>query len=109
MRGIITDPTPIDAPKDPAHSTPLSLIGLIATPEEASDCRQRYERGGVGYLEIKERLITLLMDFFASARDRYATGQVGEDYAGEMLAEGAARARILAGETLVAVRRACGL
>jgi tryptophanyl-tRNA synthetase len=51
VMSIVTDSTPVEASKDAARSTIFQLYSLIASKEEISDMRERFENGGTGYGE----------------------------------------------------------
>src|SRR4051812_6290476 len=50
---IVTDSTPVEAPKNPDTCPVLALFRLFATPEELPEVERRYREGGVGYGEMK--------------------------------------------------------
>src|ERR671934_886599 len=54
VMSIVTDSTPVEASKDAARSTIFQLYSLIASKEEISDMRERFENGGTGYGEFKK-------------------------------------------------------
>src|SRR5438094_2459429 len=49
VMSIVTDSTPLEAPKDPARSTIFQLYSLFASNNEIADIRERFQRGGTGY------------------------------------------------------------
>src|SRR5213079_3658616 len=53
VMSIVTDSTPVDAPKDPANSTIFKLYSLVASKEEIADMRERFLKGGTGYGDFK--------------------------------------------------------
>jgi signal transduction histidine kinase len=69
---IVTDSTPVDAPKNPDGSTILQLYALVASEVEVAAMREDFARGGTGYGEFKKRLFERLWDFFAPMRQRRA-------------------------------------
>jgi tryptophanyl-tRNA synthetase len=109
VMSIVTDSTPLEAPKDPDASSILALYKLVASPAEVADMRARFLAGGVGYGDFKKELFSAIWDYFAAARERreqllHDPGQVDE-----ILRDGAVRAREIAGVTMERVRRAVGL
>src|SRR5438045_4138007 len=53
VMSIVTDSTPVDAPKDPETSTIVQLYGLVASKEEVDDMREQFRKGGRGYGDFK--------------------------------------------------------
>jgi tryptophanyl-tRNA synthetase len=68
-----------------------------------------HRAGGVGYGEFKKRLFEALWDYFAPMRARREEILARPGYVDEVLADGAARAREIAGPTMERVKRAVGL
>src|SRR5437773_1208802 len=54
VMGIVTDSTPVEAPKDPDKDTVFALYGLFATEEERVALAARYRAGGMGYGEARQ-------------------------------------------------------
>src|SRR5258708_15291203 len=48
IMGIVTDSTPVEAPKDPAKSAILSIYRLFATPKAVPTMQTDFQPGGVG-------------------------------------------------------------
>jgi len=53
---IVTDSTPVEAPKDPDRDNLFQLFRLFAPPDEVGEVDGRYRAGGIGYGEVKTRL-----------------------------------------------------
>ncbi len=106
---IVTDSTPVEAPKDPAKCNVLSLLRLVASPEEIAQWEARYRAGGVGYGETKKRLAELVADFFRPYRQKRAELELNPDFVRQVLRNGAERARAVASQTLIEARKAVGL
>jgi len=106
---IVTDSTPVEAPKPTADSTILALYKLFASPADYAVMVADHERGGVGYGDLKKRLAEAYWDFFASMRARRAEITADPGYVEAVLTQGAARAREEAAKVLDRVRRAVGL
>ena len=109
IMGIVTDSTPVEAPKDPETSSILGLYRLFASREDVSRMEDEFRAGGVGYGDFKKRLFGAVWDHFAAARARRAEFERDPGIALEVLRRGAERARTVAGETLSRVRKAMGL
>ena len=107
---MVTDSSPPEAPKDPDTSTVFQLHKLLATAEESEALRARYATG-IGWGDAKGELHRVMEERLGSARARYdelmtPEGRVKVD---ALLAEGARRARAIAGPVLQRVRKAIGL
>jgi len=106
---IVTDSTPLEAPKNPDKCNVFALLKLFASPDETEEIKDRYLAGGYGYGHAKKRLAELVNERFAEARARYAGYEADLGTVREVLREGGRRARAVAQETLARVREACGL
>ncbi len=95
-------------PKDPEKSDIFLLYKHFATPEEIKALATRYQTG-IGWGEAKEALYLALDRQFTEPRLRYETLMSDKAGLDKILAEGAAKARVLAGRTLSRVRDAIGL
>jgi tryptophanyl-tRNA synthetase len=106
---IVTDSTPVEAPKDPDKCNVFALLKLVASPEELGEWGKRYRNGGMGYGDAKKRLAELMIDYFKPFRQKRAELEGNIDYVKGVLNEGAERARAVAEVTLARVRKAMGL
>ncbi len=109
IMGIVTDSKPLEAPKDPDTCHVFQLFKLFATPAQQADLAARYRAGGMGYGTAKKELAELFEAHFAPMRAKRAELAANPDYVEDVLRQGAARARVLARETLRNARRAVGL
>ncbi len=108
VMGIVTDSTPVEAPKD--VKTPLfQLWALFATPAEREETLARAKRGGLGYGELKKDLLARLLAHFEPMRERRDALAKHPDEVEDVLAAGAARARVIGALVLAAAREAAGL
>jgi len=109
IMGIITDSTPVEAPKDPANSAIVALYRLFATESEVGQMEADFRAGGVGYGDFKKRLFGTIWEFFAPLRARRKALEADVEFVDRVLADGAERARAVARETMGRVRHAVGL
>ncbi|HEY8505636.1 MAG TPA: tryptophan--tRNA ligase [Gemmataceae bacterium] len=109
VMGIVTDSTPVEAPKDPGKCNVLALYRLFATPEEVADMEAKYRAGGYGYGQAKKELLAKIDAFFAPARQRRKELAADPGAVEEVLRQGARRARAEAQKTMELVRRAVGM
>ncbi|MHC4580879.1 MAG: tryptophan--tRNA ligase [Planctomycetota bacterium] len=106
---IVTDSTPVDEPKDPDKCNVFALLKLVASAQELREWDQKYRSGGMGYGQAKNRLAELVMEYFEPFRLKRAELEDNIDYVKGVLADGAERARAVAGKTLEKARQAVGL
>ena len=109
VMGIVTDSTPVDAPKDPARSTILQLYSLFASKKELAEMRERFKKGGTGYGDFKKQLFEKLWEFFVPMRKRREELLADKLYIDNVLVKGARRANEVADEVMTRVRGAVGL
>ena len=106
---IVTDPTPLDDPKDPGNCNICALMRLLAEPAEVEELERKYRAGGYGYGQAKTRLAELINETFAPARQRYAELETDPDHVRDVLRDGGRKAREVAEATMQRVRDACGI
>jgi tryptophanyl-tRNA synthetase len=108
VMGIVTDSTPVEAPKD-VKAPLFQLWALFASGAEREELFARAKAGGLGYGEVKKDLLRRLLATFAPARARRTELAKRPDEVEDVLASGARRARELAAPVLAAAREAAGL
>ncbi len=106
---IVTDSTPLEAPKNPDADNVYALLKLFASADEAKEIGDKYRAGGYGYGHAKKRLAELVNERFAAARDKYAQLEKDPATVRDILAEGGRKARRVAEKTMERVRAACGV
>jgi len=109
IMGIVTDSTPVEAPKDPATSSIVALYRLFASEADVQTMEADFRAGGVGYGDFKKRLFGAIWEYFAPMRTRRAELAADPQYVDRVLADGAERAAATAGPVMDRVRRAVGL
>ena len=109
IMGIVTDSTPVEAPKDPDRCTVYQLYSLFATDQEKAALAERYRAGGLGYGEVKKMLLEKVDAHFAAARERRRELAARPDYVEDVLRRGGDKARAEAEKTMALVRQATGL
>ena len=109
VMSIVTDSSPVDAPKDPANSTIFKLYSLMASKNEIADMRDRSLKGGTGYSDFKKQLFEKLWEYFAPMRKRREEILSNKSYIEDVLARGAKRANEIADQVMQRVRAAVGL
>ena len=109
VMSIVTDSSPVEAPKDPDSSTIFQLYSLFATKEETTAMREAFQRGGTGFGDFKKQLFAKLWDFFEPMRKRRAEILADAGYIDGVLERGAQRANEVADKVMARVRAAIGL
>lgn len=106
---IVTDSTPVEAPKNPDTCNLFALYKLFASPEKTEELKERYRKGGTGYGEVKKELFGLIWEYFAPFRDKRKQLQNNKGDIAAILKKGAEKTRPIAQETLQRVKQAVGL
>src|SRR6185437_7800244 len=109
VMSIVTDSQPVEAPKDPATSTIFQLYSLVATPNELSEMRDKFQKGGTGYGDFKKQLFGKLWEYFEPMRKRREEILKDPGYIDAVLNRGATRANAEADKVMDRVRKAVGL
>ncbi|MBI4563342.1 MAG: tryptophan--tRNA ligase [Planctomycetes bacterium] len=109
VMGIVTDSTPLEAPKNPETCNVFALLKLFCAPDELAEIEKQYRAGGVGYGEFKKRLLGKLVEQFGPARRRREDLAKDPTYVHGVLEAGASRARAVAAGVMGRVKAACGL
>ena len=106
---VVTDATPLEAPKPTEGSIILQLYKLFVTPEQYQSMVDAHLAGGVGYGQFKKDLFEAYWEHFRTARERREWLLANPDYVAGVLNQGAERAREEAAATLTRLRKAVGL
>ena len=109
VMSIVTDSTPVEAPKDPAESIILKLYSLVASKNEIAAMREQFVKGGTGYGDFKKQLFEKLWEYFAPMRKRREEILADKLYIDNILEKGATRANEIAEQVMKRVREAVGL
>jgi tryptophanyl-tRNA synthetase len=105
---IITDPTPLESPKDPDKCVIYSLYKLFASQDKITAMDANLRKGGYGYGDAKKELFSVLWEFFLPFRTRREEICKNPDYVAEIRKKGADKARAAALPTLEKVRKLVG-
>ncbi len=106
---IVSDSTPLEAPKNPDTCNIFALYRLFVSPDEREAMAARYRAGNFGYGHAKKALAEAFEARFAPLRKRREELAQNRDYVEGVLRDGAARARAEARKTLTAARQAMGI
>lgn len=107
VMSMFTDPTRIH-PTDPGHveGNPVFTYHDVFNPDKAEveDLKDRYRKGTVGDVEVKERLVKALTDFLDPIRARRAEFAAKPQLVREIINEGTRQGRAQAQQTMDEVR-----
>src|SRR5690606_25042609 len=103
-----TDSSAVEAPKNTDGLVIFDIFKSLATPEQTAALKTRLEAGGIGWGEVKAQLLKVLEARFGEYRDRYDALMATPTEIERILAEGAAKARVVAQQKLQEVRSAIG-
>ncbi len=106
---VVTDATPLEAPKPTENSIILALYKLFATPEQYQAMVDAHHAGGVGYGQFKKDLFEAYWEYFRAAREKREWILAHPEYVDDVLNAGATRAREEAAKVLTRIRKAVGL
>jgi tryptophanyl-tRNA synthetase len=109
VNSIVTDSTPVEAPKNPDTCHVFALYRLVAPPEAVADLHAAYLAGGLGYGKAKERLYEALLTRYAEPRARFFELERHPELVHRALEHGEAKARATARQVLDRLREAIGV
>jgi tryptophanyl-tRNA synthetase len=97
--------------KDPGHPEVCNIYTLhkYFTPSEVENIGQECRKAGIGCVDCKKMLAKNMNENLASIRAKRAEFAAKPEFLKEVLADGAARARVIASETLSEVKKKMGL
>ena len=106
---IVTDPTPVDEPKNPDTCNIFQIYRLFLDKAGVEELRQRYLTPGLRYGDVKQELFETTRDFFAPYAEKRRELLADPEGLRKILAAGADKARYTAVKTLRKVRKKGGL
>ena len=108
IMGIKTDSTPLEEPKNPDTDNVFALYKLLASDAQVEIMRTNYEGGNYGYGHAKQALYDLIVEKFATIRERYTHFMENKNEIDDALKIGAAKATLVANNVLKRVRAKVG-
>lgn len=108
VMSVVTDSTPLEAPKDPDKDNVFAIYKLVAPPDAVQAMRDNYLRGGYGYGHAKKELLAALLDGFATERRHFAELMADLSELDAQLRIGAEKATAVAHDVLQRVRAKVG-
>jgi tryptophanyl-tRNA synthetase len=108
IMAIVTDSTPLEAPKNPDKDNVYAIYNLLATDEQRKALREKYLAGNYGYGHAKQELFDLIVGKYAKEREAFNYYMSNPAELESKLEKGEAKARKIAHEVLDRVRRTLG-
>ncbi len=109
VMSIITDATPLEAPKNPDTCNVFALYKLLANEAKTAEMRKLYANGGYGYGHAKTALYELILEKFSEQRKMFDYYMNNRNELDARLQVGADKARVVAKATLKRLREQLGL
>jgi tryptophanyl-tRNA synthetase len=109
IMSMVTDSTPVDAPKPTEDSALYRLLTIFAPKEDQAWVERAFAEGGVGYGDMKKRLFDYFLDTFGDARRTYDELINDPAEVERILLAGAQRARETVAPLMDQVRWAVGI
>jgi tryptophanyl-tRNA synthetase len=108
IKTIVTDSKPLEEPKNPDGDNVYAIYSLLATDDQKSEMRKKYEAGNYGYGHAKQELYELIIQKFKNEREAFNFYINNLPELDKKLEQGEAKARVIANETLSRVRKTLG-
>lgn len=105
---IVTDETPLEAPKNPDTCNVFAIYSLLANTDQISNMRNNYTEGNYGYGHAKQALFELIINKFEAERQKYWHYMEHPNDLEQELAKGAEKARAIAQPVLAEVKKVLG-
>ena len=102
IMAIKTDSTPLEEPKNPDTDNVFALYKLLASDAQIVAMRANYEGGNYGYGHAKQALYELIIEKFATIRERYTHFMENKNEIDDALKIGAEKATVVANDVSTA-------
>ncbi len=109
IMSLVTDSTPVEAPKPKKGSALYALLKVFAPESERAWVERVFDEGGTGYGEMKKRLFAFYLETFGEARRRYEELDQDPGEVERVLAAGAATVRETVAPLIEQMRSLTGL
>ncbi len=108
IMSIKTDSLGLEEPKNPDTDNVFGLYKLLASDTQIAEMRANYEGGNYGYGHAKQALFELIIDKFATVRERYNHFMANKQEIDDALMVGSVKATKVANEVLQRARAKIG-
>lgn len=109
IMSIVTDSTPMEAPKNPDTDNVFAIYSLLGTADQTAALRAKYLAGNLGYGHAKQELYELILQKFGKEREAFNFYMSNVEELERKLQQGEAKARVIAHEVLARVRKCVGV
>ncbi len=109
VMSIVTDSATPDEKKNPDTNNVYNIHKLFLTRPEDAELRAKFERGGYGYKDAKEDLLSTVMKWREGKKEKFDELMSRPEKIIEILEEGGKKARAKAQDTMKEVRKQIGL
>lgn len=108
IMSIVTDSTPLEAPKNPDTDNVFSIYKLLGSPEQTETLRQKYLAGNFGYGHAKQELFELIIQKYAKERESFNYFMSNTTELEKKLEQSEEKARTIARALMTKVRKKLG-
>ncbi len=108
IKSIMTDSTPMEAPKNPDTDNVFAIYKLLGTSEQVDAMRRKYMAGNYGYGHAKQELFDLIAQKYSKEREAFNYFMSNPEELEKKLEIGEAKARVVAVDVLNRVRKKLG-
>lgn len=108
VMAIVTDSTPLEEPKNPDTCNVFAIYKTVASKEQITEMRKKYEGGHYGYGHAKQELFELLRDNFQESREKFDYYMNNLSELEEKLQQGEKKAAEIASGVLSRVKQKLG-
>ena len=108
IMSIVTDSTPMEAPKNPDTDNVFAIYKLVATPEQTEVLKQKYLAGNFGYGHAKQELFDLIIAKYAKEREAFNFYMSNLPELEKKLKTSEDKAKVIANKVLTKVRGKLG-
>jgi len=108
VMNIVTDSTPLEAPKNPDTCNAFAIYSVLANEAQIATMKANYLGGNYGYGHAKQALFELIVEKFKTEREKYNYYMNHLAEVDALLKTGAEKATIIANGVLARVREKLG-
>ena len=108
INSIVTDSLELEESKVPDSCNAYTIYALLADDTQTAKMRENYIAGGWGYGHTKKAILELILEKFKTEREKYNYFMENKAELDKILAEGAAKAKVIADSVIAKVRAKTG-
>ncbi|MBI1767399.1 MAG: tryptophan--tRNA ligase [Bacteroidetes bacterium] len=108
VMSIVTDSTPMEAPKNPDKDNVFSIYQLVGSAEQTESLRKKYLAGNFGYGHAKQELFDLILQKFSKEREAFNYYMTNISELEKTLEKCEAKATVIATEVIGRVKKKLG-